>query len=172
VAVPDSPKTGTQTCTAQRFASAIMGAANLGSAIYKAQELPAAVAGLAATGAGAPAAGVLAAYGTTSIFGQSLAGMAQLYSAATGNYGRPVQVAQIGSILSGPASGLVTLVAGGSLARAEKNANYESLFTAGTGFVDAALKDSASSFIANLVDWSNTNLGLQFGTSSGCGSAH
>jgi hypothetical protein len=149
-----------------------LGAANLGSAIYKAQNLPIAIGGLAATGAGAPAAGVLAAYGTTSIFGQGLAGVAQLYSAATGNYGRPVQVAQIGSILSGPVSGLVTLVAGGSLASAEKNANYENLFTAGTGFVDALWKDSASSFIANLVDWSNTSVGLLPGASGGCGSAH
>lgn len=141
-------------------------------AIYKAQELPTVVGGLAATGAGATAAGVLAAYGTTSIFGQGLTGVAQFYSAATGNYGGPVQVAQIGSVLSGPVSGLGTLIAGGSLASAEKNANYESLFTAGTGLVDALWKDSASSFVANVVDWSNTNLGLLPGASGGCGSAH
>ena len=78
------PKSGTQTCAGQRVASGILGVANLGLAAYKAQQLPLVVAGLASTGAGAPAAGVAAAYGTTSIFGQALTGTAQLYSAATG----------------------------------------------------------------------------------------
>jgi hypothetical protein len=164
-------KNGNATCAAQRVVSGVFGAVNLGLAIYKAQELPVAVAGLASTGAGAPAAAVTAVYGTTSIFGQGLTGVAQLYSAATGNYGRPVKVAQIGSILSGPVSGLGTLIAGGGLARAERNANYESMFTAGTGTVDGFMKESAG-MIASLADWSFTYLGLQPGASGGCGSGH
>ena len=67
----------------------MMGAANLGLAVNKAPELGAVVWGLSVTGAGVPAAAVLAVYGTTSIFGQGLSGSAQLYSAATGNYGTP-----------------------------------------------------------------------------------
>jgi hypothetical protein len=97
--------------------------------------------------------------------------VAQLYSAVTGNYGGPVKVAQIGSILSGPVSGLGTLVAGGNLATAERNAGYESMFTAGTGLVDAFQKESGA-MIANLVDWSFTYRGLQPGASGGCGSGH
>jgi hypothetical protein len=65
-----------------------------------------AVAGLGATGAGAPAAAVLGVYGTVSIFGQGLAGTAQLYSAITGNYGTPAQVARVGNILAGQSSDL------------------------------------------------------------------
>jgi hypothetical protein len=61
----------------------IFGAVKLGLAVYKAQELPLAVAGLATTGGGAPAAAVLAAFTTASIFGQGLTGMAQLYSAGS-----------------------------------------------------------------------------------------
>ncbi len=83
-----------------------MGAANLGLAVGKGFALGGAVAGLGATGVGAPAAAVLAVYGTVSIFGQGLTGAAQLYSAATGNYGTAADVAQIGNILSGPVSGL------------------------------------------------------------------
>jgi hypothetical protein len=90
-----------------------MGAANLGLAVGKGFALGGAVAGLGATGVGAPAAAVLAVYGTVSIFGQGLTGAAQLYSAATGNYGTAAGVAQIGNILSGPVSGLGTLLGGG-----------------------------------------------------------
>ena len=113
-----------------------MGAANLGLAAGKGAALGGAVAVLAAIGAVAPAA-VLAVYGTVSVFGQGLTGAAQLYSAATGNYGTAASVAQIGNILSGPVSGLGTLLRGGSLAAAERNAGYESAFTAGSGLIDA-----------------------------------
>jgi hypothetical protein len=40
------PKPGNETCAAQRLASGIFGAVNLGLAAYKAQELPLVVAGL------------------------------------------------------------------------------------------------------------------------------
>jgi hypothetical protein len=54
-----------------------MGAANLGLAVGKGFALGGAVAGLGATGVGAPAAAVLAVYGTVSIFGQGLTGAAR-----------------------------------------------------------------------------------------------
>jgi len=160
-----------RTCTAQRIGSGLMGAANLGLAIYKTPELLARVLALSGTVAGAPAAGVLGAYGTTSLFGQALAGTAQLYSAASGNYGTPTKVAQVGTILSGPVSGLGTLAAGGSLATAEKNAGFESMFTAGTGFVSGIQKMGASQ-IAQMTDWSIAFLGLSPGASAGCGGGH
>jgi hypothetical protein len=148
-----------------------MGATNLTLAYYKAMGLGEAVFGLGSTGGGAPAAAVLAVYGTTSIVGQGTTGAAQLYSAFTGNYGTPTKVAQIGTILSGPATGLGTLALGGSLNTAERNASYESMFTAGTGLVDAIQKESGS-MIGNAIDWSLGYLGMQPGASGGCGGGH
>ena len=55
------------------------------------------------------------------------------------------------------------------MAQAEKNANYESMFTAGTGIVDGLMKESLG-FVTSLADWSFTYLGMQ--PSSGCGSGH
>jgi RHS repeat-associated protein len=158
-------------CTAQRIASGLMGGANLGLAIYKAPDLVAVVLALSGTAAGAPAAGVLGAYGTTSLFGQALAGTAQLYSAATGNYGTPAKVAQAGTILSGPVSGLGTLAAGGSAATAERNAGLESMFTAGTGFV-SGIQEMGAAQLAQITDWSIAFLGLAPGASAGCGGGH
>ena len=96
-----------------------------------------AIGGLGATGVGAPAAAVLGVYGIVSNFGQGLAGASQLFSAFTGNYGTPAKAAQLGNILSGPVSGLGTLMGGGSFANAERNAGYESMYTAGSGLVNA-----------------------------------
>lgn len=149
-----------------------MGAANLGLAVGKGFALGGAVAGLGATGVGAPAAAVLAVYGTVSIFGQGLTGAAQLYSAATGNYGTAAQVAQIGNILSGPVSGLGTLLGGGSLAAAETNAGYESAFTAGAGLIDAIRAGGAGLPLA-MGDHSTAQMSL-FGAGGGntCGAGH
>ncbi len=147
-----------------------MGAANLGLAITKGVGLGAAVAGLGATGAGAPAAAVLGVYGTVSIFGQGLTGAAQLYSAFTGNYGTPGRVAQVGNILSGPVSGLGTLVAGGSMAAAERNAGYESLFTAGSGFIDSIR--SAGNIPLAAADHSAAYFGAFANVGNACGAGH
>ncbi len=158
-------------CTDQRVLSALMGTANLGLAAYKATELGAAVAAIGSTGAGIPAAAVLGVYGTVSITGQAISGVAQLYSAATGNYGAPAQIAQIGNILSGPVSGLGTLLAGGSLAKAETNAGIESSFTAGSGLVDGLLAKSLAPIIANYLDGMNSMAGLS-PAPGGCGAGH
>lgn len=159
-------------CNIQRATSGVMGAANLGLAVGKGFALGGAVAGLGATGVGAPTAAVLAVYGTVSIFGQGLTGAAQLYSAATGNYGTAGKVAQIGNILSGPVSGLGTLLGGGSLASAERNAGYESAFTAGAGLIDAIRAGGAALPLA-MADHSTAQMGL-FGTGGGnaCATGH
>jgi hypothetical protein len=164
----DAPSKGN--CTAQRIVSGITGAANLGVAAAKIPDLIGTVVALGATGEGAPAAAVLGVYGTTSIFGQGLAGAAQLYSAFTGNYGAPAQVAQIGNILSGPVSGLGTLLAGGSLATAERNAGYESMFTAGSGLINA-LAGEASALPLAMADHNTAFFGA-FAPSSGCTAGH
>ena len=132
------PAPSNAACNIQRATSGVMGAANLGLAVGKGFALGGAVAGLGATGVGAPAAAVPAVYGTVSIFGQGLTGAAQLVSCSNRKLrdsGR--SVAQIGNILSGPVSGLGTLLGGGSLATAERNAGYEGAFTAGAGLIDA-----------------------------------
>jgi RHS repeat-associated protein len=159
-------------CNIQRATSGVMGAANLGLAVGKGFALGGAVAGLGATGVGAPAAAVLAVYGTVSIFGQGLTGAAQLYSAATGNYGTAAGVAQIGNILSGPVSGLGTLLGGGSLATAERNAGYESAFTAGAGLIDAIRAGGAGLSLA-MADHNTAQMSL-FGAGGGnaCGAGH
>jgi RHS repeat-associated protein len=157
-------------CTAQRLYSGVMGAANVGLAISKGFALGGAVAGFGATGAGAPAAAVLGVYGTVSIFGQGLTGAAQLYSAVTGNYGTPGRVAQIGNILSGPVSGLGTLVQGGSLAAAEQNAGYESLFTAGSGLIDAIR--TAGNIPLAAADHSAAYFGAFANGGNACGAGH
>lgn len=159
-------------CNIQRATSGVMGAANLGLAVGKGFALGGAVAGLGATGVGAPAATVLAVYGTVSIFGQGLTGAAQLYSAATGNYGTAAGVAQIGNILSGPVSGLGTLLGGGSLAAAEGNAGYESAFTAGAGLIDAIRAGGAGLALA-MADHNTAQMSL-FGAGGGnaCGAGH
>ena len=159
-------------CNIQRATSGVMGAANLGLAVGKGFALGGAVAGLGATGVGAPAAAVLAVYGTVSIFGQGLTGAAQLYSAATGNYGTAAGVAQIGNILSGPVSGLGTLLGGGSLATAERNAGYESAFTAGAGLIDAIRAGGAGLSLA-MADHNTAQMSL-FGAGGGnaCGAGN
>jgi hypothetical protein len=105
-----------------------------------------------------------------------IAGGAQLYSAATGNYGTPAQVAQVGNIMGGPVTGFGTLMAGGSMASAERNAGYESLWTAGTGAVQAmgeiADQAVAKGLILNTSGGSFTYLGMQPGASGGCGGKH
>jgi RHS repeat-associated protein len=169
-AAPAPKKTGRlmSACTEKRIASGLTGIMNLAMATYKAPELVGSVAGLAATGVGAPAGALLGVYGTTSIFGQGLAGTAQLYSAFTGQYGTSARAEQVGNILSGPATGLGTLIMGGNMESAEKNAAVESMFTGGTAFVDGMAKEGAS-WVIGLADWSFGYLGTQDSGPNQCG---
>ena len=167
---PTKPLPNKGNCTAQRVLSGMMGVTNLGLAAYKATVLPGAVGALGATGVGAPAAAVLGVYGTVSITGQSISGTAQLYSAFTGNYGTPAKIAQVGNILSGPATGLGTLIMGGSLATAERNAGYESIYTAGAGLINGVIGEKAAEIMTNYGDAINSWFGLAPGANRGCGS--
>ena len=166
-----TPAPNKTACTAQRIISGVIGAANLGLAITKGVALGGVVAGLGATGVGAPAAAVVGVYGTVSIFGQGLAGAAQLYSAFTGNYGTPGKVAQVGNILSGPVSGLGTLLAGGSPAQAETNAGYESAYTAGAGLIDA-INAGGKGMVTAMSDYNTAALGTLTPSGNACGAGH
>ena len=149
-----------------RVTQGVLGATNLTLAGVKTAALGTADALLAVaapeTGGGTLAvAAVVTAYGVTSITGQTLTGMGQLISAfgdAEGGEG----VAQMGDILSGPASGISTLVLTGDPSLAQRNANIESTYTAGAGLVGAtSLKDKIASGI-------NGALGIFGVTGAGC----
>ncbi|MEO6804841.1 MAG: RHS repeat-associated core domain-containing protein [Edaphobacter sp.] len=118
-----------------RVVQGLIGVANLGDAYVRAQAVGA---GTLALAEAPPAAAVYLIYGTTSVFGQALAGGAQVAQAVTGNGGaQPLE--QIGNVLSGPASGLTTLVVtGGNLEKAATYANRESFFNGGVGLVNKA----------------------------------
>ena len=167
---PSNPPTKGN-CTAQRIYSGLMGTANLAVAIGKGFAIGTAVASVGATGVGAPAAATLAVYGTTSVFGQGLAGATQLYSAFTGNYGTAGKVAQVGNILAGPAMGFGTLIAGGTMQTAERQASYESFATALGSLVDA-IRGSAQGLPSAVGDESTSYFGAFATGDNPCGSGH
>jgi RHS repeat-associated protein len=167
---PSNPPTKGN-CTAQRIYSGLMGTANLAVAIGKGFAIGTAVASVGATGVGAPAAATLAVYGTTSVFGQGLAGATQLYSAFTGNYGTAGKVAQAANILAGPAMGFGTLIAGGTMQTAERQASYESFATALGSLVDA-IKGSAQALPSAVGDESTSYFGAFATGDNPCGSGH
>ena len=167
---PSNPPTKGN-CTAQRIYSGLMGTANLAVAVGKGFVLGTAVAGVGSTGVGAPAAAVLAVYGTTSVFGQGVAGAAQLYSAFTGNYGTAGKVAQAGNILAGPAMGFGTLIAAGTVQTAERRASYESFATALGGLGDA-IRGSGQGLPSAVGDESTSYLGAFATGNNPCASGH
>jgi hypothetical protein len=167
---PSNPPTKGN-CTAQRIYSGLMGTANLAVAIGKGFVLGTAVASVGSTGVGAPAAAALAVYGTTSVFGQGVAGAAQLYSAFTGNYGTAGRVAQAGNILAGPAMGFGTLIAGGTMQTAERKASYESFATA-LGSLGDAIRGSGQGLPSAVGDESASYLGAFATGNNPCASGH
>lgn len=92
-------------------------------------------------GAGAPetlgASTVLlpvAAYGIVSSTGQVTSGTAQLYTAFSGDFQGGKDMQQAGDIMSGPITGVTTLVVSNGNAEAAATAgNLESMFTLGAG---------------------------------------
>ena len=165
---PTKPVPTKGNCTAQRILSGIQGATNLAFAAQKGLALPGAVA-IAGAAGGAPGA-VVGIYGTVSITGQAVAGVGQLYSAFTGNYGMAAKVTQYGNIMSGPASGFWTLASGGTAASAEQRAGIESIALAGAGAVNSFLAQNLGGIIATTSDALNSWVGLTPGASGGCGS--
>ncbi|MEO6910036.1 MAG: RHS repeat-associated core domain-containing protein [Edaphobacter sp.] len=122
--------------TTARVVQGALGIANLADAGVRALGLPTVVGALSGA---PPVAAVAGVYGVTSIFGQGLSGSAQLIGAIRGsNSGAVGQAQQVGNILAGPASGFGTIIAGGSTAAAERNANIESLYFGGVGLVNKA----------------------------------
>jgi hypothetical protein len=160
---------------ARRIATGIQGAANVGIAGVKIAGVGAAdvlllgggAAGTVFTGgasdvAAGLAAGAITTYGVTSASGQAVSGFGQLYSAFTGNGEAGEAVGQAGDILGGPLFGIGTLVAGGSAATAQKNAQLEGLATAGNTFVGSK---GVGDFLTNAADLTLSVLGMG---GSGC----
>jgi hypothetical protein len=121
-----------------RVKQGVLGATNLvlaGAKTYTLAEADALlIAGAPATGGGSLAvAAVGTTYGVTSIGGQALAGAGQLYTAFGGDPKLGESLSQVGDILSGPVSGLSTLVITGNANQAQRNANAESIITGGAG---------------------------------------
>ena len=125
---------------AYRITQGILGATNLTLAGAKVSALGAAdtfLGGLAPEtgGATAFAAAGITLYGGTSIVGQATSGTGQLYTAFSGDAKGGAGMSQVGDILSGPISGLYTLIKTGDPVKAQRYANIESTITAGAGLV-------------------------------------
>jgi RHS repeat-associated protein len=121
----------------ERLTKGLEGVANLEDASLRAG-------GTLATAAGtseAPpvAAGVLL-YGTVSVIGQTVTGVAQIAEGVTGNEsGEANRAENAGTALSGPISGMLTLAGGGTLDEAARNATREGYVNLGVGLVDKAV---------------------------------
>jgi hypothetical protein len=128
---------------------------------YKAVEgFLATVAGLgfAPETAGASLVGTAAgAYELSSGGGQAATGIFQLGRAFTGRGGPETKGEQYAAIASGPLSGIALLGSGFSTSDAERAANFESVFTAGTGLINSS---AASGLIQSSVDAGLTALGV------------
>jgi hypothetical protein len=78
-----------------------------------------------------------AGYGIVTSQGQVASGMGQLVTAFSGNLPAGQGMQQVGDIMAGPIVGVPTLVATQNPATAQRAANYESFFTAGSGLVNS-----------------------------------
>jgi len=138
-----SPSIPCNKTTAYRVTQGILGATNLTLAGLKTVALGGADTVLAAAapftgGATAVVAAGVTVYGVTSIGGQATSGTGQLYTAFTGDAEGGEGLSQVGDILAGPLSGISTLLTTNDPALAQRNANAESLITAGSGLVGKA----------------------------------
>ena len=97
------------------------------------------------------------AYLTTTGGGQAASGFSQLTRAFTGNGGPETPFEQRATIASGPLSGLLVLGSGFSMEDAERAANFESAFTAGTGLVNSS---TLSELLSGAVDAALTGMGI------------
>jgi hypothetical protein len=88
-------------------------------------------AGAPETGGASLSADLAAGYLVISSQGQVLSGGAQLYSAISGNFQTGEQIQRVGDIMSGPVSGITTLVVTNNLEAAALAANAESAITLG-----------------------------------------
>jgi RHS repeat-associated protein len=144
-----------------RVVQGAIGAADLVLAGGKIAALAAVDSALAAatpfTGGASAAIGAIGTtYAVTSISGQVIGGVGQLYSAFTGSEAGGA-MSQAGDILAGPASGLTTLAATGNLALAQTVADGESMYTGGNGFMNS---NSTREALASAADYLLGSLGM------------
>ena len=90
-----------------------------------------------------------AGYTAVSSQGQVLSGMGQLYTAATGDIAPGQGIQQVGDIMSGPLTGVPTLIVTQDPAKAQNIAGYESLITAGGSFLE---NQTVAQGIASAID--------------------
>ncbi len=105
------------------------------------------------------------------MFGQGVAGAAQIYSALTGNYGTDATIAQVGNTIASPVFGLGTLAAGGNMAQAEGRAGYESLATAASGLI-GAINAGGEGLMTSMTDYHAGAAGAIAGDGSSLCGAH
>ncbi len=156
------PKKQKHGCIGTRVATGVQGVVNIGLGELK----TAGAIGVGLLGAGAAPAtegaslfGTLAAgYVAVSAQGQVLSGQAQLYSAVSGDFKTGEQIKQVGDIMSGPISGIITLIATKKPEVAAAVANIESAITLGAGAFNS---ETVAEKIANGVDAALTFLGVQ-----------
>lgn len=144
----------------QRVTAGVQGVLNLGLAIDKGYQAgEEAFAGLLATPTGPPSWGVLAkaGYDTTSAIGQATSATGQFVIALSENPQAGQQIQQVGDIMSGPATGISTLMITGDAATAQRNANFESFIFSGAGLVDSM---ASKNVIQSAVDFGLSALGL------------
>jgi hypothetical protein len=135
-----------------RLTQGLLGLTNLTLAGVKTAGLGGTDTLLAAAG---PASGgatlVVAAVGTTySVFtiqGQTVSGMGQLYSAISGDANGGEKITQAGDIISGPVSGLTTLIKTGNPSLAQRNANIENAVLLGPGLVKGKFMEKITSLV-------------------------
>ncbi|MFZ0410206.1 MAG: RHS repeat-associated core domain-containing protein, partial [Candidatus Acidiferrales bacterium] len=126
----------------QRISLGIQGGLNAGIGGYKAvQGAAATVAGVGlapeTAGASLPLA-LTGLYAFTAGSGEAATGVSQLKRAMTGNVGPETAFEQDATIASGPIFGLAALGSGYSKADAERAANFESFYMAGTGLINSS----------------------------------
>jgi RHS repeat-associated protein len=162
---PQSPRCSLS--VGQRVSVGIQGLLNTGIGSYKATKGGVdALAGLGfapETGGASLTATLAGSYELTSGVGQGVTGFSQLRRAVTGNGGPETKHEQYAAIASGPLSGMLVLGSGFSTADAERAANFESVFTAGTGLINSS---TASGLIQATVDAGLTAMGIA--NSGGC----
>lgn len=150
-----------QSTVGQRVTTGVQGALNVGLGELKTLGFGtlgvAGVAGAPETGGVSLFATAAAGYGIVSSQGQVTSGLGQLYTAFSGDVSAGKGIQQVGDIMAGPMVGVSTLVITGSATTAQKFANYESLFTAGTGLVNSK---TVSEAIQGTVDFGLSVFGL------------
>jgi RHS repeat-associated protein len=145
----------------QRIVTGVVGATNLAEAGLKTAGLAtldtlATVAAPETGGLSLLAASAITTYGVTSISGQTVTGMGQLYSAFTGDAEGGERVSHAGDILSGPIMGIGTLVATGDKDLAQRNASAEGF---ATGVIGARQAKGLRERIASSIDAGLSALG-------------